>query len=182
MNWDVHPISRLHLGVLSGVPPTESGEVQQPAAKRDKEEIMSDDALTIRPYVERDEAGVVRLWQTVFPDNPPWNAPAEDIRRKLAVQRDLFLVGEYQGEVVATVLAGYDGHRGWMHLVAVDPRFRRRGFGQAMMSEAERRLAQLGCPKVNLQVRATNEAVVAFYRKLGYAVEERVSMGKRLAL
>jgi ribosomal protein S18 acetylase RimI-like enzyme len=141
---------------------------------------MSEDALTIRPYAEQDEPGVVRLWQTVFPDNPPWNVPADDIRRKLAVQRDLFLVGECRGQVVATVLAGYDGHRGWLHLVAVAPDFRRRGFGRALLAEAERRLAALGCPKVNLQVRAGNEAVVAFYRKLGYAVEERVSLGKRL--
>ena len=106
---------------------------------------------------------------------------AEDIRRKLAVQPVLFLVGEWRGQVVATVLAGYDGHRGWVHLVAVDPRCRRRGFGTAVMAEAERRLAGLGCPKVNLQVRASNEAVVAFYQRLGYAVEPRVSMGKRLS-
>jgi ribosomal protein S18 acetylase RimI-like enzyme len=141
---------------------------------------MADEALTVRPFAEPDEEGVVRLWREVFPDNPPWNVPAEDVRRKLAVQRDLFLIGEYQGRVVATVLAGYDGHRGWLHLVAVDPRFRRRGFASALMAEAERRLAEMGCPKVNLQVRASNEAVVAFYRKLGYAIEERVSMGKRL--
>jgi ribosomal protein S18 acetylase RimI-like enzyme len=141
---------------------------------------MSDDGLTIRPYADQDEAGVVRLWQVVFPDNPPWNVPAEDIRRKRAVQPDLFLVGECGGQVVATALAGYDGHRGWLHLVAVDPRFRRRGFGRALVAEAERRLAGMGCPKVNLQVRAANEQVVAFYRKLGYAVEERVSLGKRL--
>jgi ribosomal protein S18 acetylase RimI-like enzyme len=141
---------------------------------------MADESLTIRPYAEADEADVVRLWQTVFPDNPLWNMPAEDIRRKLAVQRDRFLVGQWQGQVVATVLAGYDGHRGWLHLVAVDPRFQRRGFGRALVAEAGRRLAELGCPKVNLQVRASNEQVVAFYRKLGYAVEERVSMGKRL--
>jgi len=99
----------------------------------------------------------------------------------LAVQPVLFLVGEWRGQVVATVLAGYDGHRGWVHLVAVDPRCRRRGFGTAVMAEAERRLAGLGCPKVNLQVRASNEAVVAFYQRLGYAVEPRVSMGKRLS-
>jgi ribosomal protein S18 acetylase RimI-like enzyme len=142
---------------------------------------MLDDAVTVRTYAEQDEAGVVALWRTVFPDNPPWNLPAEDIRRKLSVQPELFLVGERQGEIVGTVLAGYDGHRGWLHLVAVAPTCQRRGVGRALIAEAERRLAGLGCPKVNLQVRASNEAVVAFYRKLGYAVEERVSMGKRLA-
>jgi ribosomal protein S18 acetylase RimI-like enzyme len=143
---------------------------------------MVGDAFTIRTYAETDEAGVVALWRTVFPDNPAWNVPAEDIRRKLSVQRELFLVGEIEGEVVGTVLAGYDGHRGWLHLVAVAPGRQRRGLGRALVAEAERRLAALGCPKVNLQVRATNEAVVSFYRKLEYTVEERISMGKRLAL
>jgi ribosomal protein S18 acetylase RimI-like enzyme len=142
---------------------------------------MSEEVLTVRPYEEADEAGVVRLWRTVFPDNPPWNVPADDIRRKLAVQRELFLVGVWEGRVVGTVLAGYDGHRGWVHLVAVDPACRRRGFGRALMQEAERCLAAVGCPKINLQVRASNEAVVAFYKGLGYVVEPRISMGKRLS-
>jgi RimJ/RimL family protein N-acetyltransferase len=136
--------------------------------------------LQIRAYAQEDEAHVVRLWETVFPDNPTWNVPAEDVRRKLEVQRSLFLVGELDGVIVGTVMAGFDGHRGWIHRMAVLPGCRRRGFARALMVEAERRLATLGCTKVNLQVRSTNTGVVAFYQKIGYGVEDRVSMGKLL--
>ena len=103
-----------------------------------------------------------------------------DIEHKLGCQPELFLVGDLEGRVVATVMAGFDGHRGWVHLVAVSPDCRHRGFGRAMMREAETRLRQIGCTKINLQVRASNQGVVSFYEKLGYVVEERVSMGKRL--
>jgi ribosomal protein S18 acetylase RimI-like enzyme len=136
--------------------------------------------LYIRPYRESDNAAVVSLWQEVFADDPPWNGPEAVIRRKLGVQRELFLVGELTGKVVATVLAGFDGVRGWIHHLAVAPSLRRRGIATRMMREAESGLAKLGCPKINLQVRPGSTGVVAFYRTLGYEVEERVSMGKRL--
>ncbi|HWY86047.1 MAG TPA: GNAT family acetyltransferase [Gemmataceae bacterium] len=136
--------------------------------------------LVIRSFTEADEDQVIQLWRDVFPDNPPWNMPKADIARKLAVQRELFLVGDLNLRAIATVMAGFDGHRGWVHLVAVHPNYRRRGFGRAMMIEAEKKLREIGCTKINLQVRATNQEVVAFYETLGYAVEERVSMGKRL--
>jgi ribosomal protein S18 acetylase RimI-like enzyme len=142
---------------------------------------MTKETLAIRAYAESDEPQVIQLWRQVFPDNPSWNVPKADIDRKLAVQRDLFLVGELVSEIVATVMAGFDGHRGWVHLVAVAPKYRQRGFGRAMMIEAERRLRGIGCTKINLQVRATNQGVVAFYEELGFVVEERVSMGKRLS-
>jgi ribosomal protein S18 acetylase RimI-like enzyme len=141
---------------------------------------MTNRKLTIRPYHESDETGVIRLWREVFPDNPPWNEPQADIDRKLGCQRELFLVGDLDGRIVATVMAGFDGHRGWVHLVAVSTDCRQQGLGRAMMIEAEARLRQIGCTKINLQVRASNEGVVSFYERLGYAVEERVSMGKRL--
>jgi ribosomal protein S18 acetylase RimI-like enzyme len=141
---------------------------------------VANDKLAIRPYCESDESGVIQLWREAFPDAPPWNEPKADIQRKLGCQRELFLVGESEGRVVATVMAGFDGHRGWVHLVAVTPDCRHRGIGRAMMIEAERKLRQTGCTKINLQVRASNEGVVSFYKKVGYAVEERVSMGKRL--
>lgn len=136
--------------------------------------------MEIRPYQERDEPGVIALWREVFPDEPAHNEPAAVIRRKLAVQRELFLVARDGDAVVGTVMAGYDGHRGWIYTVAVRPSHQRRGVGTALLRRAEEALAALGCPKVNLQVRATNAGVVAFYRKLGYAVEDRVNMGKRL--
>ena len=136
--------------------------------------------LIIRVFVEDDTPGVTSLWMQVFPDDPPWNAPGEIIRHKQEVQPDLFLVGVSESRIVATVMAGYDGNRGWIYHLAVAPDLRRNAFGRAMMAEAESRLRSLGCPKVNLQVRTSNAGVVRFYQALGYAIEERVSMGKRL--
>ena len=120
------------------------------------------------------------LWREVFPGAPAHNVPEEDIRRKGAVQADLFLEAEADGLIIGTVMAGYDGHRGWIHLLAVHPDHRLRGLGRALMAEAESRLAGLGCPKLNLQVRGGNEEVLAFYRRLGYSVEDRISLGKAL--
>lgn len=139
---------------------------------------MTDCVIT--PFREPDQDAVIALWQEVFPDEPPHNVPAEVIRRKLAVQRELFLVAREGAAVVGTVMAGYDGHRGWLYTVAVSPRHRRRGIGTSLVRAAEEALQALGCPKVNLQVRATNHGVAAFYEQLGYAVEERISMGKQL--
>lgn len=136
--------------------------------------------MEIRPYLDADEAGVIGLWREVFPNAPAWNDPRTDIRRKLAVQRDLFLVAVVEDRIVGSAMAGYDGHRGWIYYLAVKPEYRRLGIGTALMQAVERALARADCPKLNLQVRATNQQVVAFYRRLGYQVEERVSMGKRL--
>ena len=79
-----------------------------------------------------------------------------------------------------TVMAGYDGHRGCVNYLAVDPAYQGQGLGRLLMREAERRLLAAGCPKINLQVRTSNEDAVAFYRHLGYHVDDVVSMGKRL--
>lgn len=136
--------------------------------------------IEIRPYLESDEVAVATLWREVFPGAPAWNHPETDIRRKLSVQRELFLVAILGSEIVGTAMAGYDGHRGWVYYVAVSPGHRRQGVGTALMRSVEQRLAGLGCPKLNLQVRASNHQVVSFYERLGYEVEERVSMGKRL--
>ena len=136
--------------------------------------------MEIRPFLESDEAAVAGLWREVFPDAPLWNHPEADIQRKLAVQRELFLVAVVDGQVVGTAMGGYDGHRGWVYYVVVSPRHRRQGIGTALMKRVEEGLTRLGCPKINLQVRASNEEVVRFYQSLDYEVEERVSMGKRL--
>lgn len=138
-------------------------------------------AALIRTYADADEEQVVALWDAeARPSRKPWNVPRDSIRRKLAVGPELFLVAERDGTVVGTVMAGYDGHRGWIYSLVVDPRFRRRGIARALMAEAERRLRDLGCPKINLQVEVSNRDVVALYEKLGYAVEDRISMGKPL--
>jgi ribosomal protein S18 acetylase RimI-like enzyme len=144
-----------------------------------KEDPMQD--LSVRPYREADEADVIALWKDAFPEERAWNEPRTYIARKLLVQGDLFLVGEVDGRLVATVVGGFDGVRGWVYHLAVAGESRRRGFGAAMMRALEARLASAGCPKVNLQVLAHNAGVVAFYERLGYAVEERVSMGKPLS-
>jgi hypothetical protein len=137
--------------------------------------------IEIRPYREADELEVISLWREVFPQSPPWNDPRLDIQRKLAVQRDLFIVALDGPRIVGTAMAGYDGHRGWVYYVGVDPRFRRQGVGTTLMRRVEHDLERLGCPKLNLQVRISNSQTAEFYRCLGYAVEDRVSMGKLLA-
>lgn len=138
--------------------------------------------IEIRPYESRDRAQVVALWSEVFQDDPPWNEPASMIRRKLTVQPELFLVAVVDGHVVGTVMAGFDGVRGWIHHLAVQGSHRRQGIASSLMGAAERGLEAVGCPKVNLQVRATNSQVIAFYRSLGYELEERASLGKRLGV
>ena len=135
----------------------------------------------IRAYENADHDGVVQLWRLVFPNAPARNDPVLDIRRKLEAGPELFLVASVASRVVGTTMAGFDGHRGWLHLIAVAPEQRRQGIGSEMIREAEERLAALGCPKVNLQVRASSPEAVGFYQGLGYAVEERISMGKVLA-
>ena len=135
--------------------------------------------MRIRVFERADETAVVALWEACGLTRP-WNDPHKDIARKLAVQPELFLVGVADGAVMASVMAGYEGHRGWMNYLAVAPRFRGRGFGRTLVEYVERLLLERGCPKLNLQVRASNPAAVAFYRRLGYAQDESISLGKRL--
>jgi ribosomal protein S18 acetylase RimI-like enzyme len=135
--------------------------------------------LEIRPYARQDEAAVVSIWKRSGLLQPTADA-ARDIRDKLEVQPEMFLVGVRSGRVVGTVMAGYDGHRGWIHYLGVDPDVQGEQVGAKLVEAAEERLVEAGCRKVNLQVRAGNEKVVGFYRRLGFSVEDRVSMGKRL--
>jgi ribosomal protein S18 acetylase RimI-like enzyme len=135
--------------------------------------------VIVRPFKESDEARVLELWMFAGLIRA-WNDPKKDIQRKLKVQRELFLVAELEGVVVGVVMAGYEGHRGWINYLAVDIGQRRRGIGSALMRDAERRLRLLGCPKINLQVRGENAEVQAFYAALGFKNDEVVSLGKRL--
>jgi ribosomal protein S18 acetylase RimI-like enzyme len=135
--------------------------------------------IEIRPYEPSDETQVIRLWEDCGLV-VPWNNPIRDIHRKLDVQPEMFLVGCLSGQIIATVMAGYDGHRGWINYLAVHPDHQLTGIGRLMMDEAEIRLRAAGCPKINLQVRRTNTNVIEFYRKNGYAVDDVVSLGKRL--
>ncbi|KAF1019102.1 MAG: Acetyltransferase YpeA [Paracidovorax wautersii] len=138
-------------------------------------------ALSIRPFEPQDEAAVVALWHACGLVRP-WNDPHKDIARKLTVQPELFLVGLRGGELCAAVMAGYEGHRGWMNYLAVAPSHQRLRIGQALVARVEALLLALGCPKVNLQVRSSNQQVLAFsfYERLGYRQDEAVSLGKRL--
>ena len=136
--------------------------------------------MVIRAYRPADEAAVVDLWRRCDLTRP-WNDPHKDISRKLRVNPELFLVAEVDGgRVAGTVMVGYDGHRGWLNYLGVHPDHRRRGVGAALMNEAERLLRAKGCPKINLQVRTMNAEAVAFYRSLGFAVDDVTSLGKRL--
>ena len=135
--------------------------------------------MKLRPYADADEGAVVELWRRCELTRP-WNDPHKDIRRKLTTQPELFLVGELAGRIVATVMAGYDGHRGWVNYLAVAPEHRAKGYGRLLMQHVEEQLTARGCPKLNLQVRTGNKAVLEFYRRIGYAVDDTVSLGKRL--
>ena len=110
----------------------------------------------------------------------PQNDPGRDIERKLRVNPEWFLVGQLEGHIIATCMAGYEGHRGWINYLAVAPTYRLRGFAAKLMQEAERILRRAGCPKINLQIRTSNSDVIEFYKAIGYSIDDVVSMGKRL--
>jgi ribosomal protein S18 acetylase RimI-like enzyme len=135
--------------------------------------------IEIRSYEPRDEIHVIRLWNKCGLV-VPWNNPVRDIRRKLEVQPEMFLVCSLSTKIIATVMAGYDGHRGWINYLTVHPDHRRTGIGKRMVEEAEILLRAAGCPKINLQVRSTNTKVIEFYKKIGFKVDDVISFGKRL--
>ena len=135
--------------------------------------------MEIRPFDTSDEASVVQLWSACGL-TVPWNDPHHDIQRKLKIQPEMFLVACSEGRIIATVMAGYDGHRGWINYLAVHPQYRHSGIGRRMMDEAEILLRAAGCPKVNLQVRSKNAAVIEFYKQIGFRADDVVSLGKRL--
>lgn len=135
--------------------------------------------MKIRPFHRCDTPQVIELWKLADLSRP-WNDPQLDIERKFAVQSDLFLVGVLDDAIVATVMAGYDGHRGWINYLAVHPNHQRKGLGRVIMNEAQQRLQSFGCPKLNLQIRRDNLAAIQFYKQLGFQIDDVISMGKRL--
>ncbi len=132
--------------------------------------------MIIRPATVADRFSVVALWETVFPDDPPHNAPPKAFDAKLAVQDDMLLVAMDEDAIAGTTMAGYDGHRGWLHKVAVLPQYQGRGLATALVRHAIRVLQSAGCIKVNLQIRTTNLEVRQFYESLGFELEDRLSM------
>lgn len=135
--------------------------------------------MEIRRYQTEDEDAIIKLWRKCDLLRP-WNNPKLDIERRLKVNPELFLVGLVDGKVVATVMGGYEGHRGWVYYLAVDPDHQRKGLGQQIMDAVEGKLRVIGCPKINLLIRADNLGAVKFYESIGYKMDEVVSMGKRL--
>jgi len=135
--------------------------------------------LAIRSFQVSDEPDVIDLWHRcnlVVPQNDP----KKDIEMKLQVQPELFLVGVISNRIVSTVMSGYDGHRGWIYYLAVDPDFQKNGIGHRMVEEVESKLRKLGCSKINLQVRNSNKSVIAFYEHIGFLDDDVLGMGKRL--
>ena len=135
--------------------------------------------MIIRLYLPEDETAVIDLW---FKCNlvVTWNNPKRDIERKLKIDRELFLVGLIDDKIVASVMGGYEGHRGWINYLAVDPDYRRQGLGREIMDAVEERIRTFGAAKINLQVRMSNEEAIKFYESIGYKVEKIINMGKRL--
>ena len=137
--------------------------------------------LHIRPYRADDESAVINLW-TACNLVVPHNDPRKDIRRKLQVNPEWFLIGEQDSRIVTTCMVGYESHRGWINYLAVSPGVQRRRIASRMMEEAERLLRKAGCPKINLQIRSTNLQVIEFYKSIGFKIDEVTSMGKRLEI
>jgi ribosomal protein S18 acetylase RimI-like enzyme len=127
------------------------------------------------PAAHREQ--VVALWREVFNYGKPHTEPGLVIDKKTAFD-DLFFVAVDPSRVIGTIMAGYDGHRGWIYSLAVAPDRRREGIGSALLRFAEERLAATGCMKINLQVVAGNELVEGFYHIHGYTTERRIDMGK----
>ncbi len=137
-------------------------------------------SIVIRRFSPEDRSVVADLWRLALPQPSGRNDPDSDISRKMQVQPELFFVAATDGSIVGTAMAGYDGHRGWIYYVVVHPDRRRGGVGRGLVVHAEKALRDIGCVKINLQVRAGNEQVVGFYTALGYVTEARISMGKPL--
>ena len=140
---------------------------------------MAESSLLIMPFKEGDEEALVSLWN-MCKLTVPWNNPYKDIARKLKVQSDLFLMGYLEDKLIASIIAGYDGHRGWIYYFAVHPDFQSRCYGKQLINNVENKLRELGCPKINLQIREGNDKVFSQYQKLGFVDEKLINMSKRL--
>lgn len=135
--------------------------------------------IEFRPFQTDDADQIVALWQ-VCGLIRPWNDPYKDIQRKLDEDPSLFRVAVCDTQVIGSVMAGFDGHRGWIYYLAVLPQYQSRGLGKRLVQDAEERLCAIGCPKIQLMIRQENNAVNAFYQTLGYEPADVLVLGKRL--
>lgn len=136
--------------------------------------------LNIRKFKQSDKDSVISLWKEIFSSEKLHNDPKLSIEMKIKHSKDLFFIAEENNLVVGTVMVGFDGHRGWIYSLAVKPDFRKKGIGTKLMKEAITQLKSLGCLKVNLQIEEDNSGVVDFYEKIGFLIEDRISMGMKL--
>ena len=135
--------------------------------------------MIIKPFTQTFQEDVISLWRECDLVRP-WNDPRHDIERKLSVGADLFLVGTLHERLIATLMGGYEGHRGWINYLAVSPAHRGRGHARRLVGHLEALLIERGCPKLNLQVRDSNTDMVDFYRHLHYQHDQSICLGKRL--
>ena len=136
-------------------------------------------SFQIARYSPEYQKAVIDLWNAcnlIVPQNDP----IKDIQKKLDFQPELFFIALLNGQLIGSIMVGYEGHRGWIHYLAVRPAFQKRGYGKKLVDKAIGELRKIGCPKVNLQVRRSNASVVEFYKHLGFKIEERISLGMRL--
>ena len=135
--------------------------------------------MDVRQFIEADRDAVIKLWEACKLTRP-WNDPHKDIDRKLEFQPNLFFVGVKDSEVIASAMAGYDGHRGSVFYLAIHPKSQGLGYGRKLTAHIESTLVRLGCPKLNILVRGTNIQVLDFYSSLKYKTDDVVSIGKRI--
>ncbi|MFC1865883.1 GNAT family acetyltransferase [Chloroflexota bacterium] len=140
---------------------------------------MTDTKMIVKSYLPEYEQAVIELWRKCNLLRP-WNNAKSDIERKLKVNPELFLVGFFYDRIVATAVGGYEGHRGWINYLAVDPVYQEKGLGKQIVETIERKIRALGCPKINIQLRIDNQDAINFYESIGYNVDKVISMGKRL--
>ena len=136
--------------------------------------------MNIRKFRQSDRDSVITLLKQVFNIKYVHNDPELSIDMKVKHSKDLLFVAEEDNLIIGTVMAGFDGHRGWIYSLAVNPDFRRKGIGSQLMKKAINELKSLGCLKVNLQIEKDNFDVVSFYEKIGFSTEDRISMGMKL--
>ncbi|HGK7505272.1 TPA: GNAT family acetyltransferase [Kluyvera cryocrescens] len=135
--------------------------------------------MEIRVFRQADFEEVITLWERCDLLRP-WNDPEMDIERKVNHDVSLFLVAEVNGEVVGTIMGGYDGHRGSAYYLGVHPEYRGRGIANALLNRLEKKLIARGCPKIQIMVREENDVVLGMYERLGYEHADVQSLGKRL--
>lgn len=136
--------------------------------------------LKIREYKDKDKNEVISIWKDIFNSNKSHNNPNLVINMKIKQNDNLFFIAEENNQIVGTIIAGFDGHRGWLYSLAVIPKKRNQGIGKLLVNKALDELIKIGCLKVNLQIYSNNDLVINFYKKLGFSIEDRISMGKLL--